>query len=94
MKWQTDDDTKGYIFQFQNKKGPIWLIRDGNGFYAHYINHSDTRNCEVDNNGVVTAMYYIKQCIELTMDYGTREGNLARNSGILFFFSKLLFFLK
>ena len=70
MKWQTDDATKGYVFQFLKKKEPIWVVPDGNAFYAHYINHSDTPNCEIDHNRVVTAKYDIKSGNELTMDYG------------------------
>ena len=39
--------------------------------YAHFINHSNTPNCQVDEySGIITSIQEIKKGEELTIDYG------------------------
>jgi hypothetical protein len=70
--------SSGYVFEFK-KKGRTntsqkqWVCPDMNEtyMYAHFINHSKTPNCQVDEySGIFTSIHDIKNGEELTIDYG------------------------
>ena len=73
-KWKK---SSGYVFEFK-KKGTNtsqkqWVCPDLNEtyMYAHFINHSKTPNCQVDEySGIFTSIRDIKKGEELTIDYG------------------------
>jgi hypothetical protein len=72
LKWQTATKTKGYVFQFKDTSGDIWVVPNSHCFYGHYMNHCTNPNCEVDaESGIIRAKIDIDKNTEMTLDYGT-----------------------
>jgi hypothetical protein len=72
VKWQIAADTKGYVFQFKDNHGPIWVVPNSHCFYGHFTNHAAEPNCEIDaRSGIICAKFDIPKNTELTLDYGT-----------------------
>jgi hypothetical protein len=72
VKWQKSAATKGYVFQFNDNRGPIWVVPNSHCFYAHFMNHAAEPNCEIDaRSGIISAKFDIPKNTELTLDYGT-----------------------
>jgi len=73
-RWLEHPTRKQYIYQIGN----IWvaprIVCEPNQLedllFAHYMNHSDSPNCQVDGNtGCVHTMYSIETGEELTINY-------------------------
>ena len=72
LQWQKAKKTKGYVFQFKDRNGDIWVVPNSHCFYGHFMNHATNPNCEVDGeSGIIRAKFDIPKNTEMTLNYGS-----------------------